>query len=96
MKPSAHKAHPEQELRTVIATGISAEPMLFVIFQPIMEEVAADYKSMAVPKSGNLVIIYKAAAFIPNKGLLRLPAIGKFIFSLGHKPCNFLNAAKEP
>jgi len=42
MKPSAHKAQPEYEFNTVIATGISADPMLLVIFHPKIEEEIAD------------------------------------------------------
>ena len=42
INPSAHKAHPEYEFKTVIATGISADPILLVIFQPKIELVIAD------------------------------------------------------
>jgi hypothetical protein len=40
MNPSAHKAHPEYELRTVMATGISAEPIEKMTFHPKTKEVA--------------------------------------------------------
>jgi len=31
IKPSAHNAHPEYEFKTVIATGISADPLIKII-----------------------------------------------------------------
>jgi len=40
MKPSAQRAHPEYEFKTVIATGISADPILLVIFHPKAAEAA--------------------------------------------------------
>jgi NAD(P) transhydrogenase len=49
MKPSAQRAHPEYEFKTVIATGISAAPMLFVIFHPSTEDVTAAYVNIRAP-----------------------------------------------
>ena len=40
MKPSAQRAQPEYEFKTVMATGMSAEPILFVMFQPKAPEAA--------------------------------------------------------
>ena len=42
MKPSAQRAHPEYEFKTVMATGISADPILLVIFHPMILDVIAD------------------------------------------------------
>ena len=50
MNPSAQRAHPEYELRTVIATGISAAPIEFVMFHPRAKEVKVAFKRMADPK----------------------------------------------
>jgi hypothetical protein len=42
IKPSAQRAHPEYEFKTVMATGISADPILLVIFHPMILDVIAD------------------------------------------------------
>lgn len=40
INPSAHNAHPEYELSTVIATGISADPIEKITFHPNVNDVA--------------------------------------------------------
>ena len=45
INPSAHKAHPEYEFKTVIATGISAAPILLVMFHPKTYDVTAAFRS---------------------------------------------------
>jgi hypothetical protein len=40
INPSAHKAQPLYELSTVIATGISAEPIEKITFHPSVNEAA--------------------------------------------------------
>lgn len=41
MKPSAHKAHPEYEFKTVITTGMSAPPIAAVKVTPMTVDIAA-------------------------------------------------------
>jgi hypothetical protein len=69
-----------------MATGISADPILFVMFHPKMEDVMADYVSIKAPVSGNLAIAPKAATLRAIIGLFNYPAIGRFIVSLGQSP----------
>jgi hypothetical protein len=69
-----------------MATGISADPILFVMFHPKIEEVIADYVSIKAPVSGNLAIAPKAATLRAMMGLFIYPAMGRFITSLGQSP----------
>eukprot|EP00178_Gracilaria_changii_P015593 TRINITY_DN43690_c0_g1_i1.p2 TRINITY_DN43690_c0_g1~~TRINITY_DN43690_c0_g1_i1.p2 ORF type:complete len:119 (-),score=15.30 TRINITY_DN43690_c0_g1_i1:59-415(-) len=49
MNPSAHKAHPEYEFKTVMATGISADPIELVMFHPMTDDEIAEYHNKACP-----------------------------------------------
>lgn len=56
IKPSAHKAQPEYEFNTVIATGISAEPIEKMIFHPNREDVKQVKNKEVTPIGTDLVI----------------------------------------
>lgn len=56
--PSAHKAHPEYEFKTVITTGISAPPIAEVNVTPMMlerSEVAPENQSIVKSISSILI-----------------------------------------
>jgi hypothetical protein len=53
INPSAHNAQPEYEFKTVIATGISAEPIEFVIFHPSKNEVIVAFINAIKPNVGD-------------------------------------------
>lgn len=52
INPSAHKAHPEYEFKTVITTGISAPPIAFVKVTPntLLAAVAVNKAANPTPK----------------------------------------------
>ena len=79
MKPSAQSAHPEYEFNTVIATGISAEPILFVMFHPKADEHAVVLISDISPIAydGLVVIAISPRALIAPSGLLRSSLKGR-------------------
>lgn len=76
MKPSATRAQPEYEFNTVIATGISAAPMLLVIFQPSTELVIAHYVKLNTPNG-----IQFGLANIPIMQSALNPVIGRLRYS---------------
>jgi len=73
MNPSAQRAHPEYELRTVMATGISAAPMELVMFHPRANEVAVALRSTNEPKAvlSDAVRAMRPRILAMVKGLLR-------------------------
>lgn len=51
MKPSEQRAHPEYEFKTVMATGISAEPIELVIFQPKAKDEKVAQVNAVIPRT---------------------------------------------
>jgi hypothetical protein len=51
MNPSAQRAQPEYEFKTVIATGMSAEPIDLVMFHPNAPEAAVVLIKEIKPKA---------------------------------------------
>lgn len=96
MNPSAQRAHPEYEFKTVIATGISAAPILLVMFHPMIDEVIADWDNISAPTAGFFNINDNAAIFKIIMGVLINPANGTFKFTSLYKLANFLKAANDP
>jgi len=79
-----------------MATGISAAPILLVMFHPKIEDVIADYVNISPPTDGFLIIAPKARAFKRQIGLLITEANGIFMAYPLYKLANFLKAARDP
>jgi len=98
INPSAHKAHPEYEFKTVMATGISALPIEKMTFHPRVNEVAVVTVKAKSPvpvddelnKSPN---IPKESA---EKDLVTISLCGIFKLDFGYKPANLMKAAMDP
>lgn len=79
-----------------MATGISAAPILLVMFHPKREDVTAAYVNISPPTAGFLIIAPKARIFASKIGLLIIPAAGRFMAYPLYKLANFLKAARDP
>lgn len=98
INPSAHNAHPEYELRTVIATGISADPIEKITFHPKVNEVA-----VVTVKANNPVLVddednikNNIPAVTPAKDFVTISLCGIFKFAFGYKSANLMKAAIDP
>ena len=98
IKPSAHKAQPEYELSTVIATGISAAPIENITFQP-NNELVNEVTSSAPTPIGidcDCIIATRDNIDIKANGLFNSTLKGKSRFLPLNKLANLINAAIEP
>ena len=96
MNPSAQRAHPEYEFRTVMATGMSAAPMELVMFHPKAKDEKVAYKRRDDPKLTLSVamIAPRAAKFKIPRGRFRYLFIGRSKVNL--IAANLMNAAIDP
>jgi len=84
MNPSAHSAHPLYELSTVIATGISADPIDLVIFHPSAAEAAVVVISDMSP------IAYDGLVIMATNPIALAAASGALMYSLNGRSSPFL------
>jgi hypothetical protein len=96
MNPSAQRAHPEYELSTVIATGISAAPIELVMFHPRAKEVKVAFKRIREPKTllSEAIMVARPAALARANGLLRYLLKGRSKVNL--MAASLIKAAIEP
>lgn len=98
MNPSAHNAHPLYEFNTVIATGISADPIENITFQPKVNEVAVVTVNANIPApwldedniNANIPPVNTENDLVTNSlcGILKL--------AFGYKSANLMKAAIDP
>ena len=98
MKPSAHSAQPEAELRHVITTGTSAPPMARVACAPTKSEVAVHAASASRPAAtvGEAISREMVHRLTAEKAALTQLRLGSEIGEEPMRPLSFPKATTEP
>jgi len=71
MNPSAHSAHPEYELSTVMTTGMSAPPMDAVMWRPRLPESRPMPARANMPAAGDGLAIIRAMQLMEEGCIVR-------------------------